>query len=51
MMTCRKFDLEDRLIDFTIMIDKIIEQLPVTKLGNHLSGQADSNISEKHRYC
>jgi four helix bundle protein len=39
MRTQRKFDLEDRLIDFTIMIDNIIEQLPATRLGNHLSGQ------------
>ena len=39
MSTQRKFDLEDRLIDFAIMIDKIIEQLPVSRLGNHLSGQ------------
>ena len=38
-MTHRKFDLEDRLIDFAIMIDNIIDQLPVTRLGNYLSGQ------------
>jgi four helix bundle protein len=38
-MKYRKFDLEDRLIDFAIMIDNIIDQLPVTRLGNYLSGQ------------
>ncbi len=38
-MATRKFDLEDRLIDFAISIDGIIEQLPSTRLGNHLAGQ------------
>jgi four helix bundle protein len=38
-MKNRKFDLEDRLIDFAIMIDEIIAELPGTRLGNHLSGQ------------
>jgi four helix bundle protein len=38
-MTIRKYDLEDRLIDFAIGINKIIELLPATRLGNHVSGQ------------
>ena len=38
-MAIRKFDLEDRLIDFALMIDNIIEQLPVSRLGKHLAGQ------------
>jgi four helix bundle protein len=35
----RKYDLEERLIDFALMIDVIIENLPSTKLANHLAGQ------------
>ena len=35
----RKYDLEDRLIDFAIRIVNVIERLPKTKIGNHISGQ------------
>lgn len=35
----RKFDLEERLIKFSVMIIKIAEEMPNTKAGNHLSGQ------------
>ena len=35
----RKFDLEDRLIDFADMVIDVVEQLPNTKAGNHLGGQ------------
>ena len=35
----RKFDLEDRLIDFAIRIINIAESLPKTKVGNHIAGQ------------
>jgi four helix bundle protein len=38
-MENRKFDLEERLIDFVIILDEIIEQLPNTRLANHLAGQ------------
>jgi four helix bundle protein len=38
-MTKRVFDLEDRLIDFVLLIDKIIESLPNTRLANHLANQ------------
>ena len=37
--TISKWDLEDRLIDFAILIIDISESLPNTKAGNHLSGQ------------
>ena len=37
-MNERKYDLEDRLIDFALRISDI-EALPNTKLGNHISGQ------------
>lgn len=35
----RKFDLEDRLIDFAVRIIKLSEALPNTKAGNHISTQ------------
>ena len=35
----RKFDLEDRLIDFTAMIADIAEVLPNTKAANHMGVQ------------
>ena len=34
-----KFDLEDRLIDFSVLIIKIVNGMINTKAGNHLSGQ------------
>jgi four helix bundle protein len=34
-----KFDLEDRLIDFSVLIIEIINEMPKSKAGNHLSGQ------------
>ena len=35
----RKYDLEDRLIDFAVEIIKITECLFNTKAGNHIGGQ------------
>lgn len=35
----RKYDLEDRLIDFSAMIAEIVEGLPNTKAANHIGGQ------------
>ena len=35
----RIFDLEDRLIDFALMMDNIVENLPDTRIGKHLAGQ------------
>ncbi len=35
----RKFDLEERLIDFAVAIIKVAEALPKTYAGNHLAGQ------------
>ena len=32
----RKFDIEDRLIDFAVMIAEIVETLPNTKDANHI---------------
>ncbi|MES2003658.1 MAG: four helix bundle protein [Bacteroidota bacterium] len=38
-MTDRKFDLENRLIDFGVLSIKTAELLPKSFAGNHLSGQ------------
>lgn len=35
----RKFDLEERLIDFAVLIIKTSESLINTRAGNHISGQ------------
>lgn len=35
----RKFDLEDRLIEFAVLIIKTTENLNNTKAGNHIAGQ------------
>ena len=34
-----KFDLEERLVDFSVLIIEIVKETPNTKVGNHLSGQ------------
>lgn len=39
MTTKQKFDLEDRLIAFAVLIIKITETLNNTKAGNHIAGQ------------
>ncbi len=38
-MTKRVYDLEDRLIDFALQVDEIIEELANTKLANHIGNQ------------
>jgi four helix bundle protein len=35
----KKYDLEDRLIDFSIAASEIAEALPSTKFDSHISGQ------------
>jgi len=35
----RKFDLQDRLIDYAVRIIKLSEALPNTKTGNHIRTQ------------
>jgi four helix bundle protein len=35
----KKYDLEDRLIDFAINCSDIVEELPLSKLANHIGGQ------------
>ena len=38
-MKPRKYDLEERLIDFAVMILEFVEQLPKGYAPNHLGGQ------------
>ena len=33
------FDLEERLLEFSVRIIKLVEQLPNTRAGNHVAGQ------------
>jgi four helix bundle protein len=35
----QKFDLQERLINFSVLIIEIVNDIPNTKAGNHLSGQ------------
>jgi four helix bundle protein len=34
-----KYDLEERLIDFAVIVSDIVEGLPTTRMGNYLAGQ------------
>ena len=36
----RIFDLEDRLVDFSVRIIRLAEALPKTRVGNHIAGQS-----------
>jgi four helix bundle protein len=38
-MAERKFDLEDRLVDFTCRMIDVVESLPNTRAGNYIAGQ------------
>jgi len=38
-MKKKAYDLEERLIEYSVRIIKIVEQLPNTKAGNHVAGQ------------
>ena len=35
----RKYDLEDRLVDFTCRMIDVVEALPNTRSGNYIAGQ------------
>ena len=38
-MTKQRYDLEERLLAFSVRIIKIVEQLPNSRTGNHVAGQ------------
>ncbi len=35
----KKFDLEDRFIDYTIRISNVIDEIENSRLGNYIAGQ------------
>ena len=39
MNSVKKYDLEDRLIEFAIKIIELVEELPKNRAGNHIAGQ------------
>jgi four helix bundle protein len=39
MVNATKFDLEERLIEFAVIIADITEALPNTRMGNYIAGQ------------
>src|SRR5258705_2778638 len=39
LMQDRKYDLEDRLVDYTCRMIDVVEALPNTKAGNYIAGQ------------
>ena len=38
-MAKQRFDLEERLLEYSVRIIKIVEQLPNTRTGNHVAGR------------
>lgn len=38
-MSERKFDLEDRLVEFAATIIDVVDELPKTRAANHIAGQ------------
>ena len=34
-----KYDLEERLLEYSVRIIKVVEQLPNRRVGNHIAGQ------------
>jgi four helix bundle protein len=38
-MKKQSYDLEERLLEYSVRIIKIVERLPNTKAGNHVAGQ------------
>jgi four helix bundle protein len=39
MNSVKKYDLEDRLIEFAIRIIELVEELPKSRAGNHIASQ------------
>lgn len=38
-MESRKYDLEDRFVDYTCRMIDVVEALPATRAGNYIAGQ------------
>ena len=39
MMKKRKYDLEQRLLEYSVRTIKVVESLPATRVGNHIADQ------------
>lgn len=37
--TKKRFDLEERLIDFSVRVCRVVEELPTNRIGTHVAGQ------------
>jgi hypothetical protein len=53
-METRKYDLEDRFVDYTCRMIDVVEELPNSRAGNYIAGQLvrvirQHLIMEKHR--
>ena len=35
----KAYDLEERLLEYSVAVIRIVEQLPATRVGNHIAGQ------------
>jgi hypothetical protein len=42
-MEQRKYDLEDRFVDYTCRMIEVVEALPNTRTGNYIAGQLVSS--------
>jgi four helix bundle protein len=38
-MKQQAYDLEDRLLEYSVQIIKVVDQVPSTRTGNHVAGQ------------
>lgn len=38
-MAERKYDLEERFVNFSVMVIDVVESLPLTRAGNYIAGQ------------
>jgi hypothetical protein len=50
-MTTAKYDLEERLLAYSVEIIKIVEQLPKTRVGNHVAGQLLRSGTSSYLNC
>jgi four helix bundle protein len=47
-MTKQRYNLEERLLEFSVRIIKIVEQLPKTRTGNHVAGQLLKSVTSPY---
>ena len=40
----RKFDLEDRLVDYVCRMIDVVEALPTTRTGNYIAGNLSDHV-------